>query len=91
MTELQELDFIEDDEENTLSMYSYISNHICFEYFVGYQISALLGYKSPKDTITKNVSKSNQLVFRDYPGVKEPKLDSRMQIKLVGEGYNLQK
>ena len=76
MTELQELDF-EDDEENTLSMYSYISNHICFEYFVGYQITTLLGYKNPSKTITANVSKSNQLQFRDYTGVKIPYLDPR--------------
>ena len=61
MTELQELDFIEDDEER-ISMYSYISNHICFEYFVGYQISTLLGYKNPKNIITNNVSKSNPLL-----------------------------
>ena len=76
MTELQELDF-EDDEENTLSMYSYISNHICFEYFVGYQITTLLGYKNPSKTITANVSKSNQLIFSDYPGVKEPEINPK--------------
>ena len=76
MTELQELDF-EDDEENTLSMYSYISNHICFEYFVGYQISTLLGYKNPSKTITTNVSKSNQLIFSEYPGPKIPELNPK--------------
>ena len=74
----QELDFEEDDEENNeLLTYSYISNHICFEYFVGYQIASLIGYKSPHSFITQNVSKSNQLIFRDYPGPKIPELDPR--------------
>ena len=74
----EELDFEEDDEENNeLLTYSYISNHICFEYFVGYQIASLIGYKSPHSFITQNVSKSNQLIFRDYPGPKIPELDPR--------------
>jgi very-short-patch-repair endonuclease len=60
-----------------LANYSYISNGLYFEYFVGYEIAALLGYKSPKDTVSNNVSKCNQLVFRDYPGVKVPELDPR--------------
>jgi very-short-patch-repair endonuclease/transposase-like protein len=57
-------------------MYSYISNHLCFEYFVGYEITSLLGYTNVSTTL-KNVSKSNQLEFREYPGVKEPELDPR--------------
>ena len=74
----QEIEFIiEDEENNELTMYSYISNHLCFEYFVGYEIASLLGYKNPKNIITNNVSKCNQLVFRDYPGVKLPELDPR--------------
>jgi very-short-patch-repair endonuclease len=54
-----------------------MSNGYFFEYFVGFEVAALIGYKNPKDVITKNVSKSNQLVFRDFPGVKEPALDPR--------------
>ena len=73
----QELDFEDDEENNELLTYSYISNHICFEYFVGYQIASLIGYKSPHSFITQNVSKSNQLIFRDYPGPKIPELDPR--------------
>jgi transposase-like protein/very-short-patch-repair endonuclease len=73
-----EIEFIiESDEENELTTYSYISNHLCFEYFVGYQITSLLGYKNPAQTIGNNVSKCNQLFFREYPGVKEPELDPR--------------
>ena len=75
----QELDF-EDEEENEknteLTTYSYISNHICFEYFVGYQIAVLLGYKNITQVI-QNISKSNQLLFSDYPGPKIPYLDPR--------------
>ena len=77
MTEDQEIEFIIEDDENDLTMYSYISNYLCFEYFVGYEIAALLGYKNTRDVIIKNVSKSNQLEFRDYPGVKEPALNPK--------------
>ena len=62
-------------EEDILS-YSYVSNGIFFEYFVGYQITSLMGYKNVNQAIN-NVSKSNQLEFRDYPGVKIPNLDPR--------------
>ena len=76
MTEDQEIEFIIEDEKD-LTTYSYISNYLCFEYFVGYEIAALLGYKNPKNIITNNVSKCNQLLFREYPGIKIPKLDPR--------------
>ena len=78
-----ELVFISDSDTDILSdkkeltNYSYISNGLYFEYFVGYEIASLLGYKSPQSTITKIVSKSNQLEFREFPGVKEPELDPR--------------
>ena len=76
-----ELVFISDteseDENNELTTYSYINNGYCYEYFVGYEVAALLGYANPKNVITNNVSKCNQLVFRDYPGVKDPDLDPR--------------
>ena len=77
MTEEQEIEFIED-EENELTTYSYISNGLYFEYFVGYEVATLLGYKNPKNIITNNVSKSNKLEFRDYPGIKNPELDPRV-------------
>jgi hypothetical protein len=53
---MEENNFIED-EENELTTYSYISNHICFEYFIGYEIAALLGYKNTKDVIKKKCFK----------------------------------
>ena len=62
------------EEEGELTMYSYINNGYCFEYFVGYEITALLGYKKTTSALV-NVSKQNKLEFRDYPGVKKPKLD----------------
>ena len=64
------------EEEGELTMYSYINNGYCFEYFVGYEITALLGYKNPIQTLV-NVSKQNKLEFRDYPGVKKPKQDPK--------------
>ena len=78
-----ELVFISDsDTDNAsdkkeLANYSYISNGLYFEYFVGYEITALLGYKNPAKTINDNVSKCNQLEFRDYPGIKEPEINPK--------------
>jgi prophage antirepressor-like protein len=77
---------IEDNDKNDendmklkkLTYYSFYNDDgLYFEYFVGYEITSLLGYKSPSSAINKNVSKSNQLEFRDYQGNKEPKLDPR--------------
>lgn len=65
------------DEPETLISYTYISNGLYFEYFVGYEIAALLEYKDTNQTIRKLVSKCNQLIFRDYPGVKNPPQDPR--------------
>jgi len=62
------------EEEGELTMYSYINNGYCFEYFVGYEITALLGYKKTTSALI-NVSKQNKITFRDYPGVKKPILD----------------
>ena len=76
MTEEQEIEFIED-EENELTTYSYISNGLYFEYFVGYELATILGYKNTRDVIIKNVSKSNQLEFRYYPGIKEPEINPK--------------
>jgi len=63
-------------EKDELTTYSYINNGYCFEYFVGFEITSLLGYKNAVQTLI-NVSKCNQLVFKDYPGVKKPKLDPK--------------
>lgn len=62
---------------NDLTMYSYISNHLCFEYFVGYEIASLIGYSNTTQVIQSSVSKCNQLLFKDYPGTKEPLLDPK--------------
>jgi hypothetical protein len=74
-----------EEESRELTTYSYISNYLHFEYFVGYEIASLLGYANPTKVITNNVSKSNQLVFRYYPGVKIPELDPRT-ILITAEG-----
>jgi very-short-patch-repair endonuclease/prophage antirepressor-like protein len=74
-----------DEESRELTTYFYISNYLHFEYFVGYEIASLLGYKNTRDVIINNVSKSNQLVFRDFPGVKMPELDPRT-ILITPEG-----
>lgn len=65
------------DEPQDLTTYTYISNHIHFEYFVGYEISSLLGYKNTQSVIKNNVSKCNQLPFREYPGIKVPPLNPK--------------
>lgn len=66
----------EDEEKDDLTVYEYICNGFYYEYFVGFEIVALLGYKNITNTIN-NVSKCHQLVFRDYPGPKHPKLDPK--------------
>jgi transposase-like protein/very-short-patch-repair endonuclease len=72
---MEENDFII--EENELTTYDYMSNGYYFEYFVGFEVASLIGYKNTTQVIQKNVSKSNQLIFNDYPGVKEPKLEPK--------------
>ena len=67
-------DEISEEEEGELTTYSYINNGYCFEYFVGFEITTLLGYKKPTSALI-NVSKSNKIEFKDYPGVKKPILD----------------
>ena len=64
---------------NELSVYHYNVRHeFSEEYFVGYQISTVLGYKNPAEVIKKNVSKCNQLIFRDLPEEsKKPEIDPR--------------
>ena len=57
-------------------MYSYINNGYCFEYFIGLQITSLIGYTNVTQALS-NVSKQNKLEFRDFPGVKKPKLDPK--------------
>ena len=77
MIDDHEFELIESEDENELTTFTYISNGLYFEYFVGYELTSLLGYKNVSKTINDNVSKSNKLEFRDYPGVKEPELDPR--------------
>ena len=65
---------------NELSVYHYDVRHeFSEEYFVGYQITSLLGYKDTHKTIRNNVSKCNQIAFRDLPEEsKKPQLDPRI-------------
>ena len=66
----------DEEDEDELTMYSYINNGYCFEYFIGLQITSLIGYSNVTQALS-NVSKQNKLEFRDYPGVKKPKLDPK--------------
>ena len=66
----------DDEEDGKLTMYSYINNGYCFEYFIGLQITSLIGYTNVTQALS-NVSKQNKLEFRDFPGVKKPKLDPK--------------
>lgn len=64
---------------NELTVYHYDVRHeFSEEYFVGYQITVLLGYKNPTQIIRNNVSKCNRIEFRDLPDeIKKPELDPR--------------
>ena len=89
MNEYQEIEFIDESgkvvsenddltETNDLTVYHYDVRHeFSEEYFVGYEIAALLGYKNPNDAIIKQVSKCNQLIFKDFPGEKIPELNPK--------------
>jgi len=73
-------------KEDKIITYEYKTNdYIKFTYFVGYQITGLLGYNDTNRVIRNNVSKCNQMKFKDFKGVKEPKLDGRV-ILLLSEG-----
>jgi len=93
MNEYQEIEFIDENGKvlvsdkgdgeiilNELTVYHYDVRHeFSEEYFVGYQITSLLGYKDTNKTIRNNVSKCNQLEFRDLPDeIKKPQLDPRV-------------
>ncbi len=64
---------------NELIVYSYdVKHEFSEEYFVGYQIAALLGYNNPNQVIKNNVSKCNRLIFRDLPDeIKKPQLNPK--------------
>jgi very-short-patch-repair endonuclease len=87
--ELAEIIVEESEDENEknreLTQYYYFNDaRLCFTYFVGYEITALLGYKNPIQTIKNSVSKCNRIYFRDYPGVKDPPLDPRVILISIG-------
>jgi very-short-patch-repair endonuclease len=77
------LEFIEsskDDieiEKEELTMFTNISNYIYFDYFIGYEVSALLGYANTNAAIINNVSKCNQILFKDFCGPKNIKLNPK--------------
>lgn len=83
--EENDYDEYEKKKQLKLTEYFYISHGLMFKYFVGYEITSLLGYKNIKSAITHSVSKQHQLVFRDYPGVKNPPLNPRT-ILITTEG-----
>ena len=75
---LSHISFIDDEKnDGELTTYSYINDGIYFEYFVGYEIISLLGYKNITQVLNSNVSISNKLTFKEYPGAKYPKIDER--------------
>ena len=48
-----------------------------FEYFIGSEIATLLGYKNTTEIIKRNISEQNKISFKNFLGIKEPKLDSK--------------
>ena len=69
---------INNEDKKELTEYSFTTQDgIMFEYFVGYEIASLLGYKNVRNVIKNNVSKSNQLLFKDYSHEKIPLLHPR--------------
>jgi co-chaperonin GroES (HSP10) len=78
------LDFEESDEEENnkinkeLTIYKNNSEKI--EYFLGHEIAKLLGYKNTKQSIQLNVKEENKISFKNYNGVKEPKINSSVKL-----------
>lgn len=51
-------------DEPDLTQYTYFTdNRLCFTYYVGYEITSLLGYKDTNSVIKNSVSKCNQIPF----------------------------
>lgn len=69
---------VDSKEDRELTEYSYFTqDKLMFEYFVGYEVATLLGYKNPNQTVKDIVSKSNQIYFKDYVGEKIPPLNPK--------------
>ena len=64
------------DNTKELTVYSYVNNHLMFEYFVALEIITLLDYKNITQALL-TVSPCNKLLFKDFPGSKIPKLDPK--------------
>jgi prophage antirepressor-like protein len=59
---------------NKITKYSYVDdNSEEKEYFIASEITSLIGYKNVTQFI-KNVSEENKIFFKNYLGVKEPKI-----------------
>ena len=62
-------------DETKITKYTYVDeNFENIDYFIGAQIAILLGYKNTGQVIQKTVSIENKISFKDYIGIKEPKI-----------------
>ena len=79
---------MENNNKIKLTKYSYFEeNNKEIEYFIGTEIAILLGYKNTPQAIQLNVSEENKIIFKDYLGIKEPKINGR-KILINKNGVN---
>lgn len=77
---------MENNNKIKLTKYVYLDkNNEEKHYFIGTEI--LLGYKNAPQAIQLNISEENKISFKNYLGVKEPKINSK-KILINKNGIN---
>jgi prophage antirepressor-like protein len=65
--------------ERKLQIYEYNDEDKINKYFVCSEITKLLGYKNVTEQL-KKISDKNKVLFKDYKGNKDKKIDSRQYL-----------
>ena len=69
---------MEELNEIKITKYMYLDeNNEEKHYFIGGEIATLIGYQNSTQAIQLNVSEQNKISFKNYLGVKEPKINGR--------------
>jgi hypothetical protein len=79
-----EIESSSEDEDQDEELIVYNNNPEKKDYFIGHKIANLIGYVNTKDAISKNVKDENKIYFKNYNGLKEPKLNSNVVLITKG-------
>ena len=66
----------EGEDQDELTVYN--DNPEKKDYFIAHKIANLVGYANTQNAISKNVRDENKIYFKDYNGLREPKLNSNV-------------